>query len=179
MPLFRTRVSALGREQQLAAQGAIPKPQIDSQAAAVAELKEQIKADQAHVEDAKLRLTYGQVRAPISGIAGLLLVDPGNVVQVDTRIVVINQLQPIAVLCPIVEDNLATVRKRLSDGPNIRAEAWNRMNSVKIASGLVTAVDNQMDPQTGTVNVRAVFDNKDGALFPNQFVNVHLFLNGR
>jgi multidrug efflux system membrane fusion protein len=94
-----------------------------------------------------------------------------------TGIVVINQLQPIAVVFTIPEETLPDVLARLRGGPNVPVEAWNRDNSRKIATGRLTAVDNQIDPETGTAKLKAVFDNKDGALFPNLFVNVHVFLN--
>jgi membrane fusion protein, multidrug efflux system len=139
------------------------------------------QTDQASVDNARLQLNYAQITAPITGVAGLRLVDPGNVVRAadTTGIVVITQLQPIAVLFTIAEDRLPQVRKRLTDGATVSVEAWNRDNSVKIATGRLTAVDNQIDPTTGTAKLKAVFDNKDEALFPNQFVNVHLLPNAR
>jgi membrane fusion protein, multidrug efflux system len=137
-----------------------------------------IKADQANVDNAKLQLSYAQIRAPITGTAGLRLVDPGNIVHAAdaTGILIITPLQPIAVLFTIAETNLPQVRARLREGPNLSVEAWNRDNTVKFATGRLTALDNQIDPNTGTVKLKAVFDNKDGALFPNQFVNVRLLL---
>ena len=124
-------------------------------------------------------MNYAQIRSPITGVAGLRLVDPGNIVHAAdaTGIVVITQLQPIAVLFTIPEDPLPQVRARLKEGASLPVEAWNRDNTVKLATGRLTAVDNQIDPTTGTAKLKAVFDNKDGALFPNQFVNVRLMLN--
>jgi multidrug efflux system membrane fusion protein len=113
----------------------------------------------------------------MTGVAGLRLVDPGNIVHSTdtTGIVVINKLQPISVLFTIPEDSLPQVLAAFRAGVNLTVEAWNRQNSAKIATGRLTAIDNQIDETTGTAKLKAMFDNKDGALFPNQFVNVHLF----
>jgi multidrug efflux system membrane fusion protein len=160
------------------AQNAVPKQQIETQIALVAQLEGRIKTDQANVDNAKLQLTYAQVTAPIAGVAGLRLVDPGNVVHADaTGILIITQLQPIAVLFTIPEYNLPQVQARLRTGASLSVEAWNRDKTVKIATGRLTAIDNQIDPATGMAKLKAVFDNKDGALFPNQFVNVRLLVN--
>ena len=171
----------LDRIKNQVALGAIPKPQLDAQIATVAELEGSMRTDQAKVDLAKLQLTYAQIRAPITGVAGLRLVDPGNMVHASdaTGILVITQLQPIAVLFTIPEDTLPQVRARLKEGASLPVEAWSRDNSVKIATGLLTAVDNQIDMATGTAKLKAVFDNKDDALFPNQFVNVRILMNGR
>jgi len=93
--------------------------------------------------------------------------------------VIINQIQPIAVLFNIPEDNLPQVRARLGEGANLPVEVWGPGDGLKIATGRLTAIDNQIDTATGTVKLKAVFDNKDGALFPNQFVNVHMFVNAK
>jgi RND family efflux transporter MFP subunit len=158
------------------AQNETPKQQLDTQVATVAQLEGKMKSDQASVDNAKLQLTYAQVTAPISGVAGLRLIDPGNIVHSAdaTGILVITQVRPIAVLFNIREEFVVQVRSRLWEGANLLAEAWNRTHTIKIATGRVTAVDNQIDTVTGTGKVKAVFDNKDGALFPNQFVNVHI-----
>jgi len=126
-------------------------------------------------------LTYTQIRAPITGVAGLRLVDPGNIVRAAdaTGILIITQLQPIAVLFTIPEDSLPPVRARLREGASLPVEAWNRDNTVKIATGRLAAVDNQIDLVTGTAKLKAVFDNKDDALFPNQFVNVRMIVDTR
>jgi multidrug efflux pump subunit AcrA (membrane-fusion protein) len=137
-----------------------------------------IKADQALVDAAKLRLSFTQINSPITGVAGLRLIDPGNIVHPGDTIVVVAQLQPISVFFNIAEDFLPQFRARLSQNPNLPAEIWNRENSAKIASCRVTAVDNMIDAQIGTAKIKAVCDNKDGALFPNQFVNVRVRLPG-
>jgi membrane fusion protein, multidrug efflux system len=151
----------------------------NSQKAAILELQARIKADQAKVDDAKLQVAYTKIIAPMTGVLGLRMVDPGNTVQANSPLVVITQLQPIAVLFTVPEDNVRNVRARLNAGASPLVEAWDRTNSTLVAAGHLTAIDNQIDATTGTVKLKAVFDNKDGALFPNQFVNVHLFLNGR
>jgi multidrug efflux pump subunit AcrA (membrane-fusion protein) len=143
------------------------------------QLEASIKNDQANIESARLRLTYTQIRAPITGVTGLRLVDPGNMVHADAAIVIITQLQPIAVLFTIPEDSLPAARAHLKEGEGVLVEAWNRDNSVKLAIGRLTAVDNQIDVTTGTAKLKAVFDNKDEALFPNQFVNVRMLVKGR
>ena len=147
----------------------------------VAQMESRIKSDRAAVESAKLQLAYTQIVAPITGVAGLRLVDPGNVVRAAdaTGILTIVQLQPVSVLFTIPEDELPPVRARLALGATPLVEAWSRGESVKLATGRLAAVDNQIDAATATAKLRAVFDNKDGALFPNQFVNVHLFLNNQ
>jgi multidrug efflux system membrane fusion protein len=143
------------------------------------QIEDQIKADQVRLDMAKLQLSYASIRAPITGVTGLRQVDPGNIVKPGDAngIVVITQIQPIAVLFTLPEDHVSAVLARLREGKAPVVEAWNRANSVKIASGTLVAIDNQIDPQTGTAKLKAVFENKDGALFPSQFVNVRLFLN--
>jgi RND family efflux transporter MFP subunit len=142
---------------------------------------DRLSMDRINLNQAKLQLSYTKITAPIAGVAGWRLIDVGNIVRAadTTGIVVISQLQPIAVLFTIPEDNLPQVRARLSRGANPVVEAWDRTNSVRIATGRVTAMDNQIDPQTGTAKLKGEFDNKDGALFPGQFVNVRLFLSSR
>ena len=137
-----------------------------------------IKADQALVDTAKLRLSFTQIYSPITGIAGLRQIDPGNVVHPADTIVIITQLHPISVLFTIAEDLLTQFRAGLSHNPNLTAEIWNREHSAKIASCRVTAIDNLIDAQNGTAKIKAVCDNEDGALFPNQFVNVRVMMPG-
>ena len=149
--------------------------------AEVMQREAKIRSDMLKVEQAALQLKYAQITAPITGVAGLRLVDPGNMVHATdaTAIVVITQLEPIAVVFSIPEDNLRQVRSRLKEGAGLPVEAWNRENAVRIATGRLAAVDNQIDAVTGTAKIKAVFDNKDGALFPNQFVNVRLSLDSK
>jgi membrane fusion protein, multidrug efflux system len=150
--------------------------QIRSQSATATQLQGRLQADGAAVQGAKLEVSYGHIVAPITGVVGLRLIDPGNVVHATdaTGIVVITQLQPIAVVFAIPEDDLPQVRARLAGGRDLTVEAWNREGTARIATGRLTAVDNQIDADSGTARLKAVFDNRDGALFPNQFVTVRM-----
>jgi RND family efflux transporter MFP subunit len=145
----------------------------------IPQLEAKVGADQAKVDSAVLQLSYSEIRSPITGVAGLRLVDPGNIVRLSdtTPIVVITQLQPIAVLFNIPEDSLPQALALLRSGSNVTVEAWGHDDSAKLATGRLVAVDNQIDTTTGTVKLKAVFGNKDNALFPNQFVNVRMLLN--
>jgi multidrug efflux system membrane fusion protein len=147
--------------------------------AAIDVAKAQIQTDQSTIDNAKLQLTYSQVTAPITGVAGLRLVDPGNIVHASDQngLVVITQLQPITVLFTIPEDNLPQVTKKLRAGVQLPVDAYNRDNSKKLASGKLITVDNQIDNTTGTSKLKAVFDNSDNALFPQQFVNIRLLVD--
>ena len=152
------------------------KPRSRQQLAAFAQSEARLRTDQARVGRANLRLAYAQITAPITGIAGLRLIDAGNMVHAgDAKgIVVITQLQPIAVVFTLPEDLLPAVRARQREGSGVPVEAWNRQNSARIATGKLDAVDNQMDTETGTIKLKALFDNMDEALFPGQFVNVRM-----
>jgi multidrug efflux system membrane fusion protein len=169
----------LERYGQLLATDAIPKQQLDTQTALVAQDEATVKQDSATIDNARLQLTYSKVAAPISGVVGLRLVDPGNIVHASdaTGMVVITQLQPISVLFTIPEDSLPQVTQKLRAGAHLAVEAYNRDNSKKLATGTLITVDNQIDNTTGTSKLKAVFDNKDNALFPQQFVNVHLLVD--
>jgi RND family efflux transporter MFP subunit len=148
------------------------------QTAEIVQFERVVSADEAAIENARLQSAYAEIRSPITGIAGLRLIDPGNMVRAadTTGIVVITQVQPIAVLFNIPEDNLSTVLTLLRKAATVPVEAWARDNSVRLATGVLTAADNQIDTTTGTLRLKAVFDNKDLALFPNQFVNMRLFI---
>jgi multidrug efflux system membrane fusion protein len=169
----------LERYKQLLATDAIPKQQLDTQIALVAQYEATVQQDAANIDNAKLQLVYAKVTAPITGVAGLRLVDPGNIVHASdtTGMVVITQLQPVSVLFTLPEDTLPQVTKRLRAGAHLTVEAYNRDNSKRLASGSLVTVDNQIDNTTGTSKLKAVFDNKDNALFPQQFVNVHLLVD--
>jgi multidrug efflux system membrane fusion protein len=169
------------RYQTLLAQDAIPKQQLDTQLSTVGQYEGAIKQDQAAIDTAKLQLTYARVTAPISGRIGLRLVDPGNIVKAsDTGgLLVITQLQPIAVLFTIPEDELPAVVSKLRAGATLPVQAYNRDKTRKLSDGRLLTVDNQIDPQTGTSRLKAVFENRDSALFPNQFVNVRLRVDTR
>ena len=183
------------RDQQLFKDQIIAKQQLDTQLATADQIRGSIAADQATIasnqaaivsaqaaiDNARLNLTYTKITAPISGRIGLRLVDAGNMVHAaDTNgIVVITQLQPIAVLFSIPEDQLPSVLEKLRNGAKLRAEAYDRAGQKKLAEGTLLTVDNQIDQTTGTSRLKAVFPNNDNALFPNQFVNVRLWLDTR
>lgn len=169
----------LERYKGLVKQGYIPKQQLDTQEAMVRQLEGIVQADQSQIDNAKLQLAYSRITAPISGRVGLRLVDPGNMVRAnDTNgLLVITQLTPITVVFTIPEDSLPPVLERLNAGRQLAVDAFDREQKKQLASGKLLTVDNQIDPNTGTVRLKAVFANEDGALFPNQFVNARLLLD--
>src|SRR6266702_900703 len=167
------------RNQLLLEKGLIPKQQVDLQAATVAQYEGAMQADQALIDSANLQITYSRIIAPISGQIGLRLVDEGNIIRAadPNGMVVITQVEPIAVLFSIPEDNLGDVLKKLRAGQQLRVEAWDHDDSKKIADGVLLTADNQIDPTTGTSKLKASFDNKNAALNANQFVNVRLLID--
>ena len=169
----------LKRYETLVKQEAIPTQQLDTQKALVAQYEGSITQDRANVDNAKLQLVYAKVTAPITGTVGLRLVDPGNIVHASDAngMIVITQLQPIAVLFTIPEDNLPDVIKKLRQGAHLTVDAYNRDNSKKLASGTLLTMDNQIDQTTGTSKLKAIFENKDFELFPQQFVNIRLLVD--
>jgi multidrug efflux system membrane fusion protein len=158
---------------------AIPGQQLDTQKALVAQYEGTIKQDNANIESAKLQLVYSKVTAPITGVVGLRLVDPGNIVHAadSNGMITIAQLQPIAVLFTVPEDSLPAVVQKLRAGSHLPADAYNRDNSKKLESGTLVTLDNQIDNTTGTSKLKAVFENKDNSLFPQQFVNIRLLVD--
>jgi multidrug efflux system membrane fusion protein len=169
----------LARYQMLFEQDSIPKQQLDTQVATVGQFEGGIKADQAQIDSARLQLTYCHITAPISGRVGLRLVDAGNMVHASDQngLLVITQVQPISVLFTIPEDNLPPVLKKLRAGARLPVEAYESSGKTKIATGYLLTIDNQIDPSTGTFRLKAVFQNQDSGLFPNQFVNARLLLD--
>ena len=167
------------RNQLLLDKGLIPKQQFDTQAAVVGQYAGAIQTDQALMDNADLQINYSHIVSPISGQIGLRLVDEGNIVRAADPggIVVITQVQPISVLFSIPEDNLAEVLRKLHAGQQLRVEAWDHDDSKKIADGVLLTADNQIDSTTGTSKLKAVFDNQNNALYPNQFVNVRLLID--
>jgi multidrug efflux system membrane fusion protein len=169
----------LQRYQVLWAEDSIQKQQLDTQASLVQQYEGTIRTDQGLIDSTKVQLIYCRITAPISGRVGLRLVDPGNIVHTTdtTGIVVITQLQPIAVVFTIPEDNLPPVLDKLQGNADLPVEVYDRERRHKLATGTLQTVDNQIDQTTGTVRLKAVFPNADGALFPNQFVNARLQLD--
>jgi len=166
----------LERYRTLLAQDSISRQQVDTQESLVRQYEAAVQADQGGIDNAKLQLTHARVVAPIGGRVGLRLVDPGNIVRAGDAngIVVITQLQPIAVVFPIPEDALPRVMKRLRAGNRIAVDAYDRAQKEKLGSGRLLTADNQIDTATGTIKLKAEFPNADGALFANQFVNVRM-----
>ena len=166
----------LKRYQDLGAQGQIAEQQVATQKALVLQLEGTLVTDQAQVRNAQLNLQYTHIVAPVSGRVGLRQVDPGNYVTPGDAngIVVVTELQPISVIFPMPEDKLPGVQKRVHDGATLAVEAWDKGNTTKLADGTLASIDNVIDPATGTIKMRAMFANDDGALFANQFVNIQL-----
>jgi multidrug efflux system membrane fusion protein len=160
-------------------EGVIPQQQLDTQGALVGQVDGAITSDQSQIDNAKLQLTYSRITAPISGRIGLRLVDAGNIVHAsDTNgLLVITQLQPIAVIFSLPQDQLPQVNAKLHSGVQLAVDAYDRDDTAKIASGKLETIDNQIDITTGTYKLKSVFTNADNALFPNQFVNVHLLVD--
>jgi len=160
-------------------EGVIPQQQLDTQAALVGQFDGAIASDQSQIDNAKLQLTYSRITAPISGRIGLRLVDAGNIVHAsDTNgLLVITQLQPISVIFSLPQDQLPEVNAKLYSGVQLVVDAYDRDDTAKIATGKLQTIDNQIDPTTGTYKLKSIFANADNALFPNQFVNVHLLVD--
>jgi membrane fusion protein, multidrug efflux system len=157
--------------------GAISQQQVDTQKASADQLEGAVRADQSQIDNAKLNLVYSHITSPISGRVGLRLVDIGNMVHAaDTNpLLVITQLQPIAVVFTLPEDSLQTVSQHMHQS-TLSVEAYSRDDQTKLATGKLLTIDNQIDQTTGTGRLKAMFDNPDDALWPNQFVNVRLLL---
>ena len=166
----------LKRYVQLVKDDSIAEQQLDTQRALVDQLVGTIQADEGQVKTAQMNLVYTHIIAPVTGRVGLRQVDQGNYVTPGDAngIVLINQLQPITVIFNIPEDNVSAVMKRVQSGAPLTVEAFDRTNATKIADGKLLTVDNSIDITTGTVKLRAQFDNTDSSLFPNQFVNIQL-----
>jgi len=168
------------RYQNLSKEGVIAQQQFDAQKSLVGQLEGTIQADQAAIDNAKLQLTYTRITSPVSGRIGLRLIDIGNMVHAsDTNpLVVVTQLQPIAVVFTLPEDVLPNVAKHMRSG-TLQVDAYSRDDTTKLATGKLLTIDNQIDQTTGTGKLKAMFGNNDNALWPNQFVNAHLLLETR
>src|SRR5262245_34744839 len=164
----------MDRYRTLFAQDSIAKQQVDTQEALVRQYEGTVKFDQGLIDNAKLQLAYSTITAPIGGRLGLRLVDPGNIVHASDAngLVVITQLQPIAAVFTIPQDSLPELLKKLRAGVSLGVDAYDRDQKTRLATGRLLTVDNQIDPTTGTIKLKAQFSNEDGTLFPNQFVNV-------
>jgi multidrug efflux system membrane fusion protein len=177
--LLKTARNDLERYRVLFAQDSVAKQVLDTQELLVPQYEGTVKVDQSQIDNAKLQLVYCRITAPVSGRLGLRQVDPGNIVHAADAngLVVITQLQPITVVFTIPEDRLPQVMKKLRAGEKLAVDAYDRADKVKLASGSLLTVDNQIDPTTGTVKLKAQFANEDMSLFPNQFANVRMLLD--
>ncbi|HJW41480.1 MAG TPA: efflux RND transporter periplasmic adaptor subunit [Rhizomicrobium sp.] len=169
----------LKRFAALSAQNAISNQQYATQAALVQSDRGVVQSDQANVKSAAINLEYARITSPVDGRVGIRQVDIGNIVSAGQTngIVVVTQEQPISVLFSLPEDNIGDVMSRTSAGAKLTVYAYDRGQTVQLATGTLATVDNQIDTTTGTVKARAMFDNSDGKLFPNQFVNVRLLVD--
>jgi multidrug efflux system membrane fusion protein len=169
----------LTRYQDLIQRGIIPRQQVDTQVATVNQAEGAVQSDQGQIDSAKLNLVYSRITAPISGRVGLRLIDPGNIVHAaDTGgLVVITQIDPIAVIFTIAEDALPQVMRQMGKGAQLRVEAYDRDARTKLATGTLLTTDNQIDQTTGTVKLKTIFQNPSSQLFPNQFVNARLLVD--
>jgi multidrug efflux system membrane fusion protein len=168
----------LTRYQNLIKTQAIPEQQLATQQATVHQDEGVVKIDEGQIANAKVNLAYCKIEAPITGRIGLRLVDAGNIVHASdaSGLLVITQMDPISVVFTIAEDQLQTVLARMSAGQTLQVDAYDRDANTKIEQGSLTTLDNQIDPTTGTLKLRATFDNAKGKLFPNQFVNARLLV---
>ena len=168
----------LERYRVLSGQDSIAEQQYATQKSLVRQLEGTVKFDQGQIDSAKLQLVYSRITSPVSGRIGLRLVDPGNIIHATdtTGLAVITQLEPITVIFTIPEDSVPALLDKLKTAKSLAVDAYNREQSRKLASGHLLTLDNQIDPNSGTVRLRAEFPNKDHGLFPNQFVNARLLL---
>jgi multidrug efflux system membrane fusion protein len=168
----------LGRYQTAFSQNAIAQQQVYDQEQAVKQDEGTVKNDQGLLDTANVNLVYCHITSPIDGRVGLRLVDPGNIVQANstTSLVVIAQLQPITVIFSVAEDYLTQIQQQMGHGQKLKVDALDRTQAKTLATGSLLTLDNQVDTTTGTVKLKAIFDNKDNALFPNQFVNAKLLV---
>ncbi|MCU0869996.1 MAG: efflux RND transporter periplasmic adaptor subunit [Burkholderiales bacterium] len=172
----------LARYRTLLEQDSIARQQVEAQASLVRQYEGALRADDGAIAQARLQVAYATVRAPISGRAGLRAIDVGNVARATdpNGLVTLTQQSPIAVVFAVPQDRLPAVLARVrADAKPAPVEAWDRERRTRLATGTLLAVDNVIDPTTGTVKLKAQFDNADGALFPNQFVNARLEVDVR
>ena len=176
--LLRNAQVDLQRYRELWSQDSIPKQQLDTQDSLVHQYEAAIKVDQGQIDAARLQLVYCRISAPVGGRVGLRQVDAGNIIHATDAngLVLITQLQPAAVIFPIPEDSLPPVLAKLKSGAKLPVETYDREQKQKLATGTLLTVDNQIDPTTGTVKLKAIFPNLNNELFPNQFVNARLLL---
>jgi multidrug efflux system membrane fusion protein len=169
----------LARYRTLLSEDSVTRQQLDTEQATVRQLDGVVKADQGQLDSARLQLSYSRIAAPIGGRVGLRQVDVGNMIHASdaTGIVVITQLQPVSVVFSVPEENVQRIETSLRAGAQLTVEAWDRSLQHRLATGTLLTLDNEIDPTTGTIRLKAQFPNDDNALFPNQFVNARLLLD--
>jgi membrane fusion protein, multidrug efflux system len=178
--LLKNAQAEVNRYKALFAAGVVSRESMEANEAQLGQYQGAIQSDYAAIENAALQLNWCHIKAPISGRIGLRLVDPGNIISANTtNLVVINQLKPIAVYFTLPESQLPPVLKRLITDKRMPVDAYDRGDTQLLTKGKLLTADNQIDPTTGTGKLKAVFNNQDSALFPNQFVNIHLVLENR
>jgi multidrug efflux system membrane fusion protein len=175
---LNTAKANLARSKELLAAGVVAQQDYDTQEASAGQFAGTVQADKAAIDNAKLNLVYTHIISPMDGRIGLRLIDPGNMVHATDAngMLVVTQMRPIAVVFTLPEDQLPEVLKQSHKG-TLKVDAYSRDDQTVLASGKLETVDNQIDVTTGTAKLKAVFDNKDGALWPNQFVNIHMQLS--
>ena len=178
--LLKNAQAEYNRYKALFDAGVVSKETLDADQASLGQYQGAIESDNAAIETAQLQLEWCSIQSPINGKIGLRLVDPGNIISANTtNLVIINQLRPIAVYFTLPENQLPQVLQKLRTDKHMPVDAYDRSDTQKIASGQLLTADNQIDTTTGTDKLKAVFDNSDESLFPNQFVNIHLVLENR
>jgi multidrug efflux system membrane fusion protein len=178
--LLKNAQAEFARYKALFDAGVVSKETLDADEATQGQYEGAIASDKAAIETAQLQLDWCYIHSPIPGKIGLRLVDPGNIISANTtNLVIINQFQPIAVYFTLPEVNLPEVLKKLAADKRLPVDAYDQDDTTKLTSGYLLTTDNQIDTTTGTDKLKAVFDNKDSVLFPNQFVNIHLTLENR
>lgn len=178
--LLKNAQAEFARYKGLFEAGVVSKETLDADEAAEGQYQGAIAADKAAIETAQLQLDWCSIQSPIDGRIGLRLVDPGNIVTANTtNLIIINQFQPIATYFTLPENQLPQVLHKLATDKRILVDAYDRSDQTKLASGTLLTGDNQIDTTTGTEKLKAVFENRDQSLFPNQFVNIHLVLENR
>jgi multidrug efflux system membrane fusion protein len=178
--LLKNAQAEFGRYQALFNAGVVSKEQMETYQATQGQYEGAISADKAAVENAQLQLNWCSIQSPVNGRIGLRLVDPGNIITANTtNLVVINQFHPIAVYFTLPESQLPPVLGKLRADKRLAVDAYNQADTQKLASGYLLTADNQIDTTTGTAKLKAIFNNLDDVLFPNQFVNIHLVMEER
>ncbi len=178
--LLKNAQAEYARYKALYEAGVVSKETLDANQASLGQYQGAIESDKAAIETAQLQLNWCTIQSPITGRIGLRLVDPGNIITANsTNLVIINQFRPIAVYFTLPENQLPQVLQKLAAARRLPADAYDRSDVKKIATGELLTADNQIDTTTGTAKLKAVFDNKDQSLFPNQFVNIHLVMENR